>query len=171
MRGGGYSVVFEQCERQTVIRGQSAFGYDYKSLVHRLPTQHMEPFLFTFPERIGEEVSFEHEGEEFVFVLSGRVRFFLDGEELILDPGDAPLLRFHRAAPRGGGRRRSEGPGRHLFEASGSPGLLRRRPTWTPVDRRHPRRPAMPSRESRAGTGPPRSVPFTIHPMLTEVSQ
>lgn len=83
-----YSVV-RASERQTVIRGQSVFGYDYKSLVHRLPTQHMEPFLFTFPERIGEEVSFEHEGEEFVFVLSGRVRFFLDGEELILGPGDA----------------------------------------------------------------------------------
>lgn len=83
-----YSVV-RASERQTVIRGQSAFGYDYKSLVHRLPTQHMEPFLFTFPERVGEEVLFEHEGEEFVFVISGRVRFFIDGEEMILDPGDA----------------------------------------------------------------------------------
>ena len=83
-----YSVVRAN-ERQTVIRGQSAFGYDYKSLVHRLPTQHMEPFLFTFPERVGEEVFFEHEGEEFLFVISGRVRFFLADEELILDPGDA----------------------------------------------------------------------------------
>ena len=83
-----YSVVRAN-EREPVIRGQSAFGYDYKSLVHRLPTQHMEPFLFTFPERVGEEVFFEHEGEEFVFVIRGQVRFFLDGEELILDPGDA----------------------------------------------------------------------------------
>ena len=94
-----YSVVRAN-ERQTVIRGQSAFGYDYKSLVHRLPTQHMEPFLFTFPERLGEEVSFEHEGEEFVFVLSGQVRFFLDGEELILDPGDA--LYFDSTVPHRG---------------------------------------------------------------------
>lgn len=83
-----YSIVRGN-ERQTVIRGQSAFGYDYKSLVHRLPTQHLEPFLFTFPERVGEEVFFEHEGEEFLFVISGRVRFFLADEELILDPGDA----------------------------------------------------------------------------------
>lgn len=83
-----YSVVRAD-ERQTVIRGQSAFGYDYKSLVHRLPIQHMEPFLFTFPERVGEEVFFEHEGEEFVFVISGQVRFFLDGEEILLGPGDA----------------------------------------------------------------------------------
>ena len=83
-----YSVVRAN-ERQTVIRGQSVFGYDYKSLVHRLPTQHMEPFLFTFPERVGEEVFFDHEGEEFLFVISGRVRFFLADEELILDPGDA----------------------------------------------------------------------------------
>ena len=83
-----YSIVRAN-ERQTVIRGQSAFGYDYKSLVHRLPTQHMEPFLFTFPERVGEEVFFEHGGEEFLFVISGRVRFFLADEELILGPGDA----------------------------------------------------------------------------------
>ena len=69
-RAPRYSVMRSN-ERQTVIRGQSQFGYDYKSLSHRLARQHMEPFLFTFPEVLGEEVFFEHEGEEFVFVISG----------------------------------------------------------------------------------------------------
>ena len=35
----------------------------------------MEPFLFTFPPRIDKYVFFEHEGEEFMFVLSGRVEW------------------------------------------------------------------------------------------------
>ena len=83
-----YSVMRSN-ERQTVIRGQSQFGYDYKSLSHRLARQHMEPFLFTFPELLGEEVYFEHGGEEFVFVISGRVRFFIDGEQVLLETGDA----------------------------------------------------------------------------------
>ena len=49
----------------------------------------MEPFLFTFPEHIGKEILFEHEGEEFIFVISGRVRFLVDGREWILEPGDS----------------------------------------------------------------------------------
>jgi transcriptional regulator with XRE-family HTH domain len=76
-------------ERRTVIRGGTSFGYDFKSLAHRMPGKHMEPFLFTYPETLVKEVHFEHEGEEFVFVISGRVRFFLGTEEIILEPGDS----------------------------------------------------------------------------------
>ncbi|MAO55280.1 MAG: hypothetical protein CMM61_06260 [Rhodospirillaceae bacterium] len=86
--GKRYCVVRAE-ERHTVVRGGTSFGYDYKSLAHRLPHKHMDPFLFTFPERLGTEIQFEHEGEEFIFIISGRVRFFLDGEELILEPGDS----------------------------------------------------------------------------------
>lgn len=76
-------------ERHTVIRGGTSFGYDYKALAHRLTSKHMDPFLFTFPERLGAEISFEHEGEEFIFIISGRVRFFIDQEQTVLEPGDS----------------------------------------------------------------------------------
>ena len=49
----------------------------------------MEPFLFTFPTSISEEVYFQHVGEEFVFVISGRVRFLVEGREWTLSPGDS----------------------------------------------------------------------------------
>jgi hypothetical protein len=49
----------------------------------------MEPFLFTFPSSVSEEVFFEHDGEEFVFVVAGRVRFLVDGREWVLNPGDS----------------------------------------------------------------------------------
>ena len=87
-------------ERHTVIRGGTSFGYDFKSLAHRLPSKHMEPFLFTYPEALVKEVHFEHEGEEFVFVISGRVRFFIGPEEIILEPGDS--IYFDAALPHRG---------------------------------------------------------------------
>ena len=65
-------------ERHTVIRGGTSFGYDYKALAHRLPSK-----------RLGAEISFEHEGEEFIFIISGRVRFFIDQEQTVLEPGDS----------------------------------------------------------------------------------
>lgn len=87
--GGKRYCIVRSNERHTVIRGGTSFGYDFKSLAHRLPGKHMEPFLFTYPEKLGREVHFEHEGEEFVFVISGRVRFFIDAEDVVLEPGDS----------------------------------------------------------------------------------
>jgi quercetin dioxygenase-like cupin family protein len=49
----------------------------------------MEPFIFTFPTSISKDVSFEHEGEEFVFVLSGRVEFETGKRRWLLQAGDS----------------------------------------------------------------------------------
>jgi quercetin dioxygenase-like cupin family protein len=76
-------------ERQPVVRGGTAFGYDYASLAHDRRDKNMEPFLFTFPRRIESHVHFEHEGEEFVFVLAGKVEFEVAGEKYILEKGDS----------------------------------------------------------------------------------
>jgi transcriptional regulator with XRE-family HTH domain len=76
-------------ERQPVIRGGTTFGYDYEGLAHTKRNKHMEPFVFTFPSSISKDVSFEHEGEEFVFVLSGRVKFEAGGRSWVLQAGDS----------------------------------------------------------------------------------
>jgi len=81
--------VVRAAERLPAIRGGTTFGYDYENLAHRRPHKHMEPFLFTFPSSVTEEVFFEHDGEEFVFVIAGRVRFLVDGREWVLNPGDS----------------------------------------------------------------------------------
>ncbi|MCP1673821.1 transcriptional regulator with XRE-family HTH domain [Natronocella acetinitrilica] len=86
-------------ERQTVVRGATAFGYDYTSLAHKKRSKHMEPFLFTFPDQLQKGVSFEHEGEEFIFVLSGEVEFefTIDGEPRAyrLQAGDSLYFESH----------------------------------------------------------------------------
>lgn len=91
-------------ERQPVVRGASAFGYDYVSLAHKKRHKHMEPFLFTFPVDISTDVRFEHEGEEFLFILSGRVEWemVMDGNtrKWTLEAGDS--LYFESRIPHRG---------------------------------------------------------------------
>ena len=82
-------VVVLATERPSIIRGGTTFGYDYESLGGGFPSRWMNPFVFTFPENIGEDVYFEHEGQEFIFVLSGRVNFKVGDQEWVLEPGDS----------------------------------------------------------------------------------
>ena len=81
--------VVHRKDRQPVVRGGTAFGYDYATLAHHRRHKRMEPFLFSFPRRIDRHVHFQHQGEEFVFILSGRVEFEVNGEKYILEEGDS----------------------------------------------------------------------------------
>lgn len=84
----GYCVV-RASERRPVVRGGTAFGYDYVGLADGRADKTMEPFLFTFPSQIDKHVFFEHEGEEFLFVVSGRVEWQAGSDKLILEAGDS----------------------------------------------------------------------------------
>lgn len=95
----GASLV-RKAERLPVVRGGTAFGYDYESLAHKRLAKCMEPFVFTFPSRIDRHVFFEHEGEEFVFILSGKVVFQIGDERLTLNEGDS--LYFDATIPHRG---------------------------------------------------------------------
>jgi len=79
-------------ERRHVVRGGTAFGYDYESLAYKTRNKHIEPFIFTFPADISKDVLFEHEGEEVVFVLSGRVEFEAGSRKWVLESGDTLFL-------------------------------------------------------------------------------
>ena len=64
-------------------------GYAYQHLAYDKGDRSMEPFLLTLEPAEAEEERSTHEGEEFIFVLEGRVEAHL-GEALeILNPGDA----------------------------------------------------------------------------------
>ncbi len=64
--------------------------YTYESLETRKPGKHMEPLLVEFmPMEIPEMVFTSHEGEEFHYVLEGKLEFRTDDRVEILEPGDA----------------------------------------------------------------------------------
>jgi transcriptional regulator with XRE-family HTH domain len=67
--------VVHRWERKPVVRGGTAFGYDYVSLAHKKGRKHMEPFIFTFPSEVDINTYFEHPGEEFIYIMAGEVEF------------------------------------------------------------------------------------------------
>ena len=86
-----YTVVRE-AERQRVSRraaaDDKAYGYTYQSLAPGKTDRHMEPFIVVL-EPSKDEVLSSHDGQEFIYVLEGRMEAVLDKERVILDAGDA----------------------------------------------------------------------------------
>lgn len=85
--------IVRRADRKVVSRYASKkgkrYGYEYQSLAPRKKDRHMEPFLLTLvPSEIEEERS-SHEGQEFIFVLQGKMEVRLGEETHFLEPGDA----------------------------------------------------------------------------------
>jgi DNA-binding transcriptional MerR regulator/quercetin dioxygenase-like cupin family protein len=57
----------------------------------------MEPHLFRIAPEAGSGDSYSHDGEEFIYVLSGELEIALDGEQYHLKPGDS--FYFESATP------------------------------------------------------------------------
>jgi transcriptional regulator with XRE-family HTH domain len=73
-----------------VVRNASAFGYRYKSLAPTKKLKRMEPFISTnLPEEKDDDSTwFDHEGEEFLYLLEGKMKFFYGDKEYVLEEGD-----------------------------------------------------------------------------------
>jgi transcriptional regulator with XRE-family HTH domain len=64
--------------------------YVYESLEPKNPKKHMEPFLVEFqPMDTGAMVFMSHAGEEFHFILEGKLEFRTDDRVEVLYPGDS----------------------------------------------------------------------------------
>ncbi len=87
-----YTIV-RKADRKVVSRFDSKkgerFGYEYESLAPHKRDRHMEPFIMTVaPSEIEDERS-SHEGQEFIFVLEGKMEVKLGDESHVLEEGDA----------------------------------------------------------------------------------
>lgn len=65
------------------------YGYEYESLAPFKKDRHMEPFLVTLQPASTEEERSTHDGQEFIFVLAGKMEVRLGDEIHVLDPGDS----------------------------------------------------------------------------------
>ncbi len=83
------------------IKGNINIGYSYELLAHKIQHKHMEPFLVTFePKERDEVIMFNHEGEEFHFIIEGKVEMIAEGHEpIVLEEGDS--LYFDSSIPHG----------------------------------------------------------------------
>ncbi len=87
-------ILVRKDEREIVSRVASKeginLGYTYEALGFGLKGSHMEPFVVTLePVSIREKHLSVHEGEEFIYVLDGRMKIRLGEHTDILDPGDS----------------------------------------------------------------------------------
>jgi phosphate butyryltransferase len=78
-------------DRNSRIKVDRKRAYDYENLAPYYSGRHMEPFLVdVYPATDENTLEFSsHEGEEFHYILEGRMRILVGGEEHILDPGDS----------------------------------------------------------------------------------
>ena len=87
-----YTIVRRE-DRKIISRYDSKkgerYGYEYESLAPHKKDRHMEPFLVTLEPTEGEEESSTHDGQEFIYVLEGKMEVRLEEEIHILEPGDA----------------------------------------------------------------------------------
>ncbi len=68
-------------------------GYRFRTLGRPgSPGQGMEPLLITFDPGQPEARPIAHDGQEFVYVLEGRVELSHDGKRFTLGPGDSVYL-------------------------------------------------------------------------------
>lgn len=81
-------------ERRTADEeGDTDQGYTFHSLGRpSSPGQGMEPLLITFVPGQSEARPIAHDGQEFVYVLEGRVELLHNGERCTLGPGDSVYL-------------------------------------------------------------------------------
>jgi len=79
-------------ERPVVERDGSRLGYRYEALAPDDAFARMAPFVVHLPRDVDRHVFFEHDGEEFAYVLSGRTAWQVGDERHVLEAGDTVLL-------------------------------------------------------------------------------
>lgn len=87
--------VVRKNERGTFVRGRTISGYNYELIAGPKRFKRMEPYIMKPPLKFQDDRLFEHIGEEFMFVLSGRVEVTFPGRQVFLSPGDALYFDSH----------------------------------------------------------------------------
>ena len=67
--------------------------YDYWSLAARMDDRIMEPFLVRVPPKEQKDLTWNyHNGQEFIYILEGRLELWLNDKAHVLEPGDSIIF-------------------------------------------------------------------------------
>jgi transcriptional regulator with XRE-family HTH domain len=76
-------------ERPLMTGYSGASGYAYEAIAQQYPGKFMEPFVLTLPtKRNPRRKRFQHNGQEILYVLKGKMHFSHGSEVYILNEGD-----------------------------------------------------------------------------------
>ena len=84
-------------EAPLIARDGTAFGYAYEAMAYKYSNKVMEPFILTLPMNPKKRTIYQHEGEEILFVIQGRMKFTHGSETVIVNTGDC--IYFNSSIP------------------------------------------------------------------------
>jgi transcriptional regulator with XRE-family HTH domain len=86
--------VFVKATESTMLQSN---GITIKGLGKGLPNQRLEPYIMIVsPESDQPSEDVSHTGEEFIYCLSGRIKYFVGEKEYILEKGDKLLFKANQ---------------------------------------------------------------------------
>lgn len=103
-------ILVKRGDEAALVHGGTSFGYDYLALAGPRSGRHIMPFVMIFPEGVYADVRFHHEGDEFLYLLKGRVSFevVVDGRPRFFNLGPGDSLFFDSTMPHRGRSLRGE---------------------------------------------------------------
>ena len=79
--------IVKATERRPIIQPGAGSCYNYESITYKRADRLMDGYLISVGFELPSE-PFEHEGQEFVYVLEGTKEFIYDGQSYIVTAGD-----------------------------------------------------------------------------------
>ena len=74
---------------RVISKGGASQGYFYESLSFYKQNKKMDAFMITVTEKTLEANTYSHDGEEFIYIMSGCADLLLDDQVFTLDQGDS----------------------------------------------------------------------------------
>jgi len=68
---------------------KTPYGYTFTPLSREKKNKIMDPFLVRLEPKSSQSNDFVHKGEEFIYILDGRLKLRYGGEEITLETGDS----------------------------------------------------------------------------------
>ena len=75
-------------ERKSMALPGTVFGYHYQTLAHKYANKKMQPYFLTKPLMPKKQALFRHKGEEMIYMLEGKMEYFVGERQFILEEGD-----------------------------------------------------------------------------------
>ncbi len=99
---GGHPMLrtFSFVKKDRGIRVERREHYKYQHLAYNFANKKAEPFLVTVESKDDDAIHLNsHEGQEFNYCVEGRLLILINGQEVIMEPGDS--LYFNSMTPHG----------------------------------------------------------------------
>ncbi len=86
---GGLSII-KKNERKQLIGDYTPLGYQYEAVIRKIKDINIKPLIVTLPYGLdSEEIPYNyHDGNELIYVLSGKMIFHYDDEKFPVAEGD-----------------------------------------------------------------------------------